>query len=226
MVDAPGILFEDEHLLAINKPTGWFVHESSLERGALSLHSWLLDTGQYQRLFALHRIDRPTSGLVLFAKTSLAAESLSLQIRNQLVQKHYQCLVRGWLNSEKDVKHPLKHLEKPLAPAQEAHTALRPLEKLEWPTEVGVFPTFRATLVEVQIFTGRRHQIRRHCKHLSHPILGDTVYGHGASNRAMRALFGERGQRLFLHSHRMWFNHPASAQPVEISAPVPFPLSL
>jgi tRNA pseudouridine65 synthase len=213
------ILHQDEHLVGIDKPPGLLVHPSALdaheERTALMLLRDQLGT----RLWPLHRLDKGTSGVLLFAKNFEAAREWGLAFEQGRVHKRYLALVRGWPPERGEITQPLaRDPELPSAgqPQLEACTRYQRLACFEWPFSVdGRHPTSRYALVSVVPLTGRRHQIRRHFKHIAHPLVGDATHGKGAHNRAVAAFLG--WQRLWLHAESLALADGARA--LRISAP-------
>jgi tRNA pseudouridine65 synthase len=213
------VLHRDADLVAIDKPAGLLVHPSALdaheERSALKLLRDQL--GEW--LWPLHRLDKGTSGVLLFARHANAAREWGLAFENGRVGKRYRALVRGWPPPAGEIDHPLARDPELPSAAQErlaAVTRYRRLATYEWPFRVDArHPTSRYALVEVEPLSGRRHQIRRHFKHIAHPLVGDTTHGKGAHNRAVAAWLGV--QRLWLHAESVEWTSPAGL--VRISAP-------
>ena len=208
----------------MNKPAGIFVHETNLKKSELSLRDVILQCRRYAFLAPVHRLDKPTTGVLIFAKTHDAASSLGIQMQdsvNHSVKKRYICAVRGKLRTglRLDYSLPQVHPKTSPAPKQNAVTSLTPLEILMFPVAFGKYPEFAVTLVEAMPHTGRTHQIRRHLKHLSHPILGDTVYGNGSANRLAREILGVPG--LLLHAQSISLRHPGSEREVVFTAENP-----
>lgn len=209
------ILFWDEHYLAVNKPSGLFVHKSELDRRAdFALH--------YVRSFAgchvwpVHRLDRPTSGVLVFALSKEALRELSSLFRERRVMKTYLTVVRGYTEPSGLIDHPLA-ADKNNTPKQ-AVTEYTRLKTVELPYPVGRYPTARYSLVEVRPLTGRKHQIRRHFDHLFHPVIGDCVYGDGRHNRFVRDHF--QMDRLLLAATELSFTHPFTGIDLKVSAPL------
>ncbi|MBP6321669.1 MAG: pseudouridine synthase, partial [Giesbergeria sp.] len=175
------ILWRDEHLVALYKPAGWLVHRTGLDAGETRFVLQTLRDQIGQRVYPVHRLDKGTCGVLVMALHSDAARALSQAFEQQRTHKRYLALVRGWLPDSAEVNHPLRPDDAPPdAPAQAAHTAFRCLARLELDESAdGRHPSTRASLVEAVPTTGRRHQIRRHLKHLAHPILGDATHGKG-----------------------------------------------
>jgi tRNA pseudouridine65 synthase len=198
------LLHTDTDLVAIDKPPGLLVHASSLDaheaRNALDL----LRAQLGMPLWTVHRLDKATSGVLLFARHVEAARSLGAAFESGLVRKRYLALVRGWPPEAGEIDQPLaRDPELPSAgqPRVPALTRYRRLACHEWPFPDGRHATSRYALVEVEPLTGRRHQIRRHFKHIAHPLVGDSTHGKGAHNRAVAQWLGTA--RLWLHASRL-----------------------
>ncbi|KWU01832.1 RNA pseudouridine synthase [Vibrio toranzoniae] len=205
------IIYEDDHMLILNKPSGTAVHGGSgLKFGAIEALRALRPDARFLEL--VHRIDRDTSGILLIAKKRSALRHLQAQFREKTVQKYYFALVMGeWKNSCKVVNAPLLKNEvnsivrvNPNGKASE--TRFRVLEKFK-----------DATLVQASPITGRTHQIRVHTQYTGHPIAWDDRYG----DRRFDAYTGKVGlDRLFLHAANIKFIHPGSEEKMDISAPM------
>lgn len=196
------ILHADTDLVAIDKPAGLLVHPSALdaheERTALDL----LQDQLHERLHPLHRLDKGTSGVLLFARHAAAAREWGMAFERGEVRKRYVALVRGWPPEAGAIDQPLaRDPELPSAgqPRLEAVTRYRRLAAFDWPVRTHAdHATTRCALMEVEPLTGRRHQIRRHFKHIAHPLIGDATHGKGPLNRALAQWLGE--SRLWLHA--------------------------
>lgn len=210
------ILWRDEHLVAVFKPAGWLVHRTGLDAGETRFVLQALRDQLGLHVFPVHRLDKGTCGVLLFALSPDVARRLTEAFTGRAVTKRYLALVRGWMPLWADVDHALRPDDAPAAsPAQTAHTRLRRLARLELPDAADPrFPTTRASLVEAIPTTGRRHQIRRHLKHLAHPIIGDATHGKGPLNRWWAQRLG--AQRLWLHALCLEMAHPVSGQVLRI----------
>lgn len=197
------ILYLDDALVAVHKPTGMPVHRSVRVGRGLALLQVIRDAiGRH--VYPVHRLDRPTSGVMVFGVTPEAARGLSEQFRAHRVHKTYLAVVRGWPDASGIVDHALA--PSPGAPPQPAVTAFRCLARAEVPVPCGPYASSRYALVELSPRTGRQHQLRRHLKHMAHPIIGDTEYGDGRHNRLFREHFGLR--RLLLQAVRLELCQP------------------
>lgn len=206
MPDSPTeleLLHVDEQIVAVNKPAWWVVHPTRGARGATTVLQTLRDQ-LGQRVFPVHRLDRQASGVLVMARSSEAASRLGEDIREGRWSKRYLGLCRGVLLDGLRIDHPVREGD-----------ARRPAL-----TDVDPQRTFcdRYTLVQARPATGRRHQIRYHLKHASHPLVGDASYGQGRINRFFRATFGL--ERLFLHAEWLRLPHPTENRLLELSCPL------
>jgi tRNA pseudouridine65 synthase len=209
------ILYHDSRYIAIDKPAGMLVHRTRIaEEGEYALQRLRDQIGQH--VFPVHRLDRPTSGVLLFALDADAARHIAPLFENHAIDKHYLAVVRGHTEEGGIIDYPLQ--EEPHKPCQEAVTAYRRLAVVELDIAVGRYPKARYSLLEVMPRTGRLHQIRKHMHHIFHPIVGDTTHGEGRHNRLFREHFDS--QRLLLFSTRLGFIHPYSGERITINAPL------
>lgn len=221
------ILFEDESLIAINKPSGLLVHPSWIApRGTPNLASMLKEYFNGGTPYTIHRLDRPTSGVILFGKDKQAAQDMNLQFAERKVNKTYLCMCRGYVSDQGTIDYALKEQLDKIAdkhanqdkPAQDAVSHYRTLATVELDMAVGRYEKSRYSLVEVKPETGRKHQIRRHMKHIFHPIAGDTKHGDNKHNKALRQNY--ELDRLMLMARDIEFEHPVTGKRLSISAPV------
>jgi tRNA pseudouridine65 synthase len=216
------ILYHDDYLVAVNKPPGLLVHRTGLDAGETQFALQLLRDQLGRAVWPAHRLDKGTSGVLLFALDADTARALGLAFEApDAVQKTYQAVVRGWPPTEGLIDHPLRRMEDDARPGrdevQQAQTRYRTLAHYALPLPYNDFPTTRGALVELQPLTGRRHQLRRHLKHLAHPIIGDATHGKGPLNRAVAELLGM--QRLWLHALRLALRHPVTGVPLNFESP-------
>jgi len=202
------ILYQDDHIVAVHKPAGMVVHRSRESRDAVTCLSATRDqVGRH--VFPVHRLDRGTSGVLVFGLTSEIAAALQKKWTDGSTCKTYFALVRGWAPEEGKIDKPLLAvLDDPVS--RGAVTEWKSVAQFELPIEVGAFPTTRWSLLRVRPLTGRRHQIRKHLHSISHPLLGDSIYGDGRHNRAARAFLGVH--RLFLTAKSLELDHPVQPQ--------------
>lgn len=216
------ILFQDEFLAVVNKPSGLLVHRSPIDRHERRFAVQLLRNQLGRRVHPVHRLDKGTSGALVFALDGDTARALAGDFAAQRVAKTYLAVVRGWPAESGVIDHPLAAVEDALIPqqgtpgAKPAVTRFRTLATVELPHRVDRYPTSRYALVELSPESGRRHQIRRHLAHGSHPVIGDSTYGKGRHNRLFAELFGV--QRLLLACTRLEFTHPVTRDTVTIEA--------
>jgi len=220
------ILYRDDEIIAINKPSGLLVHKSPIDKHETEFALQILRDQIGQYVYPVHRLDKPTSGVLLFALNAEVAQSMSLLFRSSEVHKEYIAIVRGYAADEMLIDHPLKQMldtkeQKKMGitkEAQEAQTAYVRLGTVELPYAVSRYPVARYSLVKLLPKTGRKHQLRRHMKHIFHPIVGDTKHGRGEHNMLFREKF--ECHRLLLHANRIQFVHPISKQKLVIEAPL------
>lgn len=199
------ILHQDAALVAIDKPAGLLVHPSALDAHESLTALGLLREQLGAPVWPLHRLDKATSGVLLFARTRESASAWGAAFEAGHVRKHYLALVRGWPAEAGEIDQPLaRDPERPSAGQERipAVTRYRRLAAYEWPFSAEPrHATSRYALMEVEPLTGRRHQIRRHFKGIAHPLVGDTTHGKGTHNRAVAAWLGVN--RLWLHAARV-----------------------
>lgn len=204
------ILWHDDTAVAVNKPSGLLVHNSHFagpkERSLRQITGEQLD----RRLYPVHRLDRPTSGVLLFAVEREFARAWHEQLAHESSEKYYLALVRGHLEAAVLIDHPISDGDK----RREARSQVTPL--LQSPIE-------RCSLVQVRLDTGRKHQARRHLNHISHPVIGDTTHGKGDINRHYRAEYDLH--RLALHAWRLHIDHPLTGERLHLHAPLPADLT-
>lgn len=207
------ILYRDDWLVAVDKPTGLLVHRTPLAR-AETFALQLVRNQLRRRVYSVHRLDRPTSGVLLFGLAPESGAAMSRLFERRQVTKHYLGVARGWLETGGIIDYPLT--DRPDAPPRPALTRYRSLAQVEIPVAVGRYPTSRYSLVEAIPETGRFHQIRRHFHHIFHPLIGDTTHGEGRHNRFFRDNLGVG--RLLLHARSLAFPHPMTGKELRIEA--------
>jgi len=218
------ILYQDENLIAINKPSGLLVHKSLIDRRETRFAVQILRDQINQYVYPLHRLDKPTSGVLLFALNKEMAKSMSNIIQARETQKEYVAIVRGIVNEKEIIDYALKEVLDKMTDskankdkeAQEAITEYERLDTIELPFKVGKHETSRYSLVKLNPKTGRKHQLRRHMKHIFHPIVGDTTHGDLRHTKFFRNQFNS--QRLLLHASKLSFIHPISNKMIIINA--------
>jgi tRNA pseudouridine65 synthase len=210
------ILFRDEHLVAVHKPAGLLVHRSALDRHETDFALQRARDQLGQRVYPVHRLDKPVAGVLLFALSESAARSMTALFTANAVEKTYLAVVRGFAPPSGIIDYPLVEmwdaktdaLAQRDKPAQPAVSEYECVQQVELPYRVGRYATARYSLLRVYPRTGRRHQIRRHLKHIFHPIVGDTTHGDGVHNRFFREQLD--CQRLLLTATALRFTHPVT----------------
>jgi len=218
------ILYQDEHLVVINKPSGLLVHKSPIDKREteFALQKVRDQIGQY--VYPVHRLDKPTSGVLVFALSSEMARLLSEQFKNHSIQKEYLAMVRGYTKEKELIDYDLKVIldkkgdkdRTQNKEPQEAQTYYECLKTVELPYAVSRYPVARYSLLKLLPKTGRKHQLRRHMKHILHPIVGDTKYGRNEHNNLFREKFD--CHRLLLHASKISFIHPITNNVLVIEA--------
>jgi tRNA pseudouridine65 synthase len=220
------VLYQDDYFVAVYKPSGLLVHRSPIDRRETQFALQRTRDQIGQRVYPVHRLDKPTCGVLLFALSSDAAHQMMMLFSAGQVHKRYLAVVRGHPDSTFCIDYPLIEQKDAMtdalasldAPAQAAVTHGRCLAVTEIDAPVGRYSTARYALMELRPQHGRKHQLRRHMKHVFHPIVGDTTHGDGKHNRFFRDRFG--CQRLLLSAVQLNFEHPFLRHQVNIeSAP-------
>jgi tRNA pseudouridine65 synthase len=218
------ILYRDDWLIAVHKPAGLLVHRSDLDRHETRFALQILRDQIGCMVWPLHRLDKGTSGVLLFALEREVGRALSGKFERGEVAKTYLAVVRGHPPETGEIDHPLarmadEHAGIEAAPMpQAALTRYRRLATVELPYRVDRYPSSRYALMGLKPLSGRWHQLRRHLKHIAHPIIGDATHGKGRHNRLFQELFGCR--RLLLAAMEMRLEHPVSGVPLMLSAPL------
>jgi len=215
------ILYLDDYLAAVAKPPGLLVHRTGLDAGETRFALQLLRDQLGRPVWPAHRLDKGTSGVLLFALDVATARALGQAFEaGGAMAKTYQAIVRGWPDAQGLIDHPLKRMPDDQRTGrievQDARTHYRTLAHFELPLAQGHFPSLRCARLELAPLTGRRHQLRRHMNHIAHPIMGDATHGKGALNRAVAGLLGL--QRLWLHARRLELAHPVTGAALCIEA--------
>jgi tRNA pseudouridine65 synthase len=220
-VDQLPILYRDDTLVVVNKPSGLLVHRSPIDRHETRFAVQMLRNQLGRHVYPVHRLDKGTSGALAFALDRDAAALLAGQFADQRVRKTYHAIVRGWPPAAGIIDHPLDVVQDAYAATADSRpkacsTAYRTIATVELPLRVDRYPTARYALVELEPETGRRHQLRRHLAHVSHPIIGDSTYGKGRHNRVFADLYSVR--RMLLACVRLAIAHPVSGKTLSIGA--------
>lgn len=233
------ILYQDDYVVAVNKPAGLFVHRSFMDKDEIYFALQLVRDQIGKYVYPVHRLDRPTSGVLLFALTKEAAQKLNNDFATKSSEadessdnkatliKTYYALVRGHLpitTTNQFIDYPLKekldklgdkHVNQDKAP-QSAQTYYQVIKQASLPIALGKFDSVRYSLVKLLPVTGRRHQIRRHLAHLRHPIIGDINYGDNKQNPFFGQHFGFK--RLMLIAKSLTFTHPITEEIITVKA--------
>lgn len=199
------------------------MHRTPLDKGESRFVLQTLRDQIGRHVWPVHRLDKGTSGVLVFALSAEVASALGQAFESgEGLHKTYRAIVRGWPSEEMFIDHPLKRMPDDMRSQREevqpAQTRLRSLRRGELPIAQGTYPSLRWAEVELQPLTGRRHQLRRHAKHIAHPIIGDATHGKGPLNRDVATHLGL--QRLWLHALQLDMRHPVSGQPLQIRAPL------
>jgi tRNA pseudouridine65 synthase len=209
------ILYQDQHLVAINKPHNLLVHRSSIAADESVFALQLLRDQLNCWVSPCHRLDRKTSGVLLFALSQEVDKEIKKQFENHAVRKKYLALVRGYLPESGTADRPL---EKEKGGFQDAITHFRCLQQVELDIEVSRYPKSRYSLAEITPETGRMHQIRRHFAQLRHYLIGDKTYGECKHNKMFEQKFGLN--TMLLHASELSFIHPITGENMYITAPM------
>lgn len=210
------VLYQDDFLIAVAKPPGVLVHRSKLDvhENENVLRQLREQCGKF--LFPVHRLDKPTSGVLLFALDSNSARIISQQFERNITAKHYLAVVRGYTDIQGTIDYPIRDKDARTPQRNAAVTSYKRLATIELPHRIDRYPSTRYSLIDVVPTTGRRHQIRLHMKHIKHPLIGDSSYGKTTHNRFFLEQYGCR--RLLLHAHSLVVFHPDSGKELVITA--------
>ncbi len=207
------IIYRDEYLVAINKPHGLLVHRSPIARDAEIFALQELRNQIDRKVYPIHRLDRKTSGCLLFALDELTHKQMQQSFAEGKINKKYLAIVRGYTDQNGTIDYPLKNDN---GKTQEAITRYITLKQTEIPLPFGKHTTSRYSLVEVSPETGRMHQIRKHFAHILHPIIGDRPHGCNKQNKLFKEKFDL--MTMMLHASELQFEHPVSGNLVKINA--------
>lgn len=218
------ILYQDEFIVAVDKPANMFVHRTYLNRQERYVILQVLRDQIGKYVYPLHRLDRATSGVLLFALDEVTARDMCELFKHHDINKEYVALVRGFSPDQGEVNRPLKEKLEKIAGAfsdhdkepQSAQTFYQTLKRVDLPIAFGKFATVRYSLVALQPQTGRRHQLRRHMNGINHPIIGDVSHGDNKQNHFFKQHMGF--SRLMLHASLLEFIHPVTKQKLSINS--------
>jgi tRNA pseudouridine65 synthase len=209
------IVYQDDHIVAINKPHGLLVHRSSIANDAKEFALQLLRDQIGKHVRPVHRLDRKTGGLLLFAFEKDVEIALQQQFQNHQVTKKYLAVLRGHSPDQQDIDYPLV---KDNGTSQEAFTSFITLKRAELNIPFGKHETSRYSLVEASPTTGRMHQLRKHFAHIFYPIIGDRKHGCNKQNR----FFMEQWDMttMLLHASELSFKHPVTGDRIDLKADI------
>lgn len=216
------ILYSDDVLVAVHKPAGLLVHRSDLDRHETRFALQIVRDQLGHTVWPVHRLDKGTSGILLFALERTVSIEMSRRFEAGEVVKRYLAVVRGHPPEQGVIDYPLTRLNDAHAgvvggdQGQTAVTRYQRFATTELPYRVDRYPSSRYALMELMPETGRWHQLRRHMKHIAHPIIGDATHGKGAHNRLFQTLFASN--RLLLAAVGLRFQHPLHGQTVDVHA--------
>lgn len=214
------IIYEDERYVAVNKPNGLLVHRTRIAEEKKEFALQMLRDQVGYPVYTAHRLDRGTSGVLLFGKDPEAVSPIVRAFEEKQVDKVYYAIVRGYTPEKDTIDSPIRpdkdHKHK--AP-QEAVTHYERLATVELPIPVGRYSTARYSLVKVMPETGRMHQIRKHFAHIRHYIVGDKRHGDWRHNQMFREQL--ESPIMLLHAAALSFTHPFQENSIEIKAPLP-----
>lgn len=220
------ILYQDDHVVVIHKPAGLLVHRSDLDRHETRFAVQLLRDQIGRHVHPVHRLDKGTSGVLLFALDAESARIVGGQFERDEVVKRYLAIVRGWPAESGRIDHALsqrfddhgrKLAPEDRPPPRPAFTSFRRLATIEIAATVDRYPQARYALLELTPETGRQHQLRRHLKHIAHPIVGDATWGKGVHNRFFQRRFD--CHRLLLACTGITLRHPRTNMPFIFESP-------
>jgi len=220
------VLYQDDFIVAIHKPAGLLVHRSLIDTHETQFAVQITRDLIGKKVYPIHRLDKATSGLLLFALDSITAKNLSEQFLNHTISKTYQAICRGWINESGYIDHALKYkrdkiaekLKREQLKPQSAETAYICLSQTTVDHTIGRYEQQRYSLVELNPKTGRKHQLRRHMNYVTHPIIGDVNYGDRHHNHFFNEWLGQH--RLYLAATSLEFIHPQTLKPMIIKAPL------
>lgn len=209
------ILYQDEHIIAINKPHGLLVHQSPIARDADEFAIQLLRDQIGKKVYPVHRLDRKTSGVLLFAFSKEVNRALTEQFTTKQIEKRYIAIVRGFAPEEMHIDYALY---KDNGVLQDAQTLIKRLQIAEINLPSGKHQTSRYSLIEAFPFTGRMHQIRKHLAHILNPIIGDRPHGCNKQNKLWLENF--QMNTMLLHGASLKLMHPVTNEELLIEAKI------
>ena len=215
------IIYQDEVIVIVNKPTGLLVHRSPIAADASEFAIQVLRDQIGQKVFPVHRLDRKTSGLLVFALNEEVNKLMQVAFMNRAIEKKYLAIVRGFVAENGTIDYALTN---EAGKVQDALTHYRLLQHFEIEIPNGKFTSARYSLVEVEPETGRMHQIRKHFAHIFHPIIADRPHGCNKQNKLFLEKWGMNS--MLLHASELTFKHPLTNQEMTFKAPLPADFNL
>lgn len=209
------VLYQDEHLIAVNKPAGLLVHRSPIASDTSLFALQLLRDQIGKRVYPAHRLDRKTSGILLFSLDKVTDSEMQQLFAARRTDKAYLAVLRGFAPQDGEIDYPLK---KENGGLQDAFTRFWTLATAEITLPSGKHQTSRYSLVKAKPETGRMHQLRRHFAHILHPIIGDRPHGCNKQNKLWKQTFNM--DTMLLHASSLHFTHPITGHDVAIAAPL------
>ncbi|MBK8806876.1 MAG: pseudouridylate synthase [Bacteroidales bacterium] len=209
------IIHNNDDIIIINKPHGLLVHRSKIADDADVFAVQMLRDQINQKVYPVHRLDRKTSGLLMFTTNIDLLKALSKQFAENQIKKKYLAIVRGYTPEELEINYPLTTEQGKI---QEANTHFTTLEHAEIQLVSSKHPTSRYSLISVCPQTGRMHQIRKHMAHIFHPIIGDRPHGCNKQNKIFKEHFNMN--TMLLHAYKLSFTHPDSKTEINVTAPL------
>lgn len=208
------ILYQDEYYVVINKPTGLLVHRTKVANDTDVFALQLLRDQIGVKVNPIHRLDRKTSGVLMFGLSKEATSAVQSLFTSKQIRKEYHAIVRGYITEDKIIDYALTNLK---GKSQEAITSFESWQLSECPFKTTKFASSRYSLVKAYPRTGRMHQIRRHLNHMRHPIIGDRPHGCNKQNKYFLQEYGLT--EMMLHAYKLSFVHPFSHEDISITAP-------
>jgi len=215
VIDKIEIVFEDDLMIAVNKPNNFLIHQSHYARNIIEIT--LLQKLESQLgypVYPLHRLDRKTSGIIILLKDKSRVAEFQDLFSSKTIQKTYYAIVRGFSPASGQIDSPVKEDDSGIY--KDALTKFETLAQIELPIAVNLHNTSRYSLIKLMPQTGRMHQLRKHMNKINHPIIGDPKYGDRFHNRMFEKEFGST--YLLLHARQIEFVHPVSKQQMELAA--------